>query len=1085
MKLRSEKNLDGNQGRSAEVEPASETLVDPFDEGERTLVRPDFEPDEDLEREEVERTEETSERPEVEPREEVLYKGISKSESKSNKWRREPSHPTSTHSSLAKQSNNAMMSSMSPSEEQTVSKAKKSWKSLYDERMASLQAEGLSSTYDQPEITHPDVNFKPCPRNDMSRKASSTSPTRPMSDGITMGASSTFDRLMTSMHKQKGGASSSTRLQPQLTSSSRGLTPPLGATGDISDMFAGVMNGLDELRRDMTKRIDQVDERAHHGRENLRDEQTHVKSQARFDQAQLIRNTDQCLAESLAQANKESEEREARMTREIERLLNNHDNTYAHAMTSLEKRLDAKSDLMMRKLDAILNGNNRGKRSNSRERSRHANDGDGTGSNARAHSSRTNYEPRSKERPRAAPSRPGWTNPVPPEADATPETRLPTVPQVSSVPDLTTVSQDTTMYASMFEPLNRSLETFITKLSRSTERGERSRRTLKKPKSYKDESDGSIDTWIEVMKLHFEEENLSKKQECSALTSNLEGTALNCVMAKRANERDSARKIFDTLLNRFGSGVQGHQAMVKFEKRRQRDDESIDKFLDDLELLRRRSNPNERTSERNLAIASKFMDGVKSEELKTMLATHFTLLLDQVPASIYSRESREYLLIKPRAQNRYSNYGNYSGTNTGANSSWYKPRNDMDKRRSCANCGSMDHHVTACSAYKQNMKAIGYFLDDVDATDEDHVEYVRGLIMKYGPRCFFCNLKGHFKSDCTQFWDSVADAKHPRHEEALSSGVKASRARLMNEAESRRKETTPSTFTTKKVKTLPDEVVASNLEAESASPLKVVYGLAARTALQNVKQDLSTKEVEQWVRSELENTDLRESLNTLGKTTKVEDREEPRKQGLKLNVISGRTFGMTKEGTKIMSIISVAGHQVVKNLSEPSEITLVHLDIYADYLREKDPKLDSRAVRALLTTGGPRLMKVDGHYINVHGPYPILMNMDGINIYTRAHVTDANDQIGRIYIGKEELNVRRIGHNAMLEQDAVHIGCEADLAAHMLDVQGRQLSVKGLLDTGAVVSVMPVKTWTDMGFERSDLIPTNIRLAAANQGKSM
>ena len=191
---------------------------------------------------------------------------------------------------------------------------------------------------------------------------------------------------------------------------------------------------------------------------------------------------------------------------------------------------------------------------------------------------------------------------------------------------------------------------------------------------------------------------------------------------------------------------------------------------------------------------------------------------------------------------------------------------------------------------------------------------------------------------------------------------------------------------------------------------------------------------------------------------------------------------MTKEGTKIMSIISVAGHQVVKNLSEPSEITLVHLDIYADYLKEKDPKLDSRAVRALLTTGGPRLMKVDGHYIDVHGPYPILMNVDGINIYTKAHITDANDQIGRIYIGQEELKVRRIGHNAMLEQDAVHIGCEADLAAQVLDVQGRQLSVKGLLDTGAVVGVMPVKTWTDMGFERSDLIPTNIRLAAANQG---
>ena len=38
-----------------------------------------------------------------------------------------------------------------------------------------------------------------------------------------------------------------------------------------------------------------------------------------------------------------------------------------------------------------------------------------------------------------------------------------------------------------------------------------------------------------------------------------------------------------------------------------------------------------------------------------------------------------------------------------------------------------------------------------------------------------------------------------------------------------------------------------------------------------------------------------------------------------------------------MSIILVAGHQMVKNLIEPSEITLVHLEIYADYLRERIP----------------------------------------------------------------------------------------------------------------------------------------------------
>ena len=194
-------------------------------------------------------------------------------------------------------------------------------------------------------------------------------------------------------------------------------------------MFAGVMTGLEELRRDMTKRMDRVEERAHQGQENLRDELTHVKSQARVHQAQLIRNTDQCLAESLAQVKKESEERKARTTRKIERLLNDNDNTYAHTMTSPEKSLDAKSDLMMRKLDEILNGKNREERSNPRERSRQANDGDGAGRYAGAQQRlRTNYESRNRERPRAAPSMPGWTNPVPPEADTTSETRLPTVP---------------------------------------------------------------------------------------------------------------------------------------------------------------------------------------------------------------------------------------------------------------------------------------------------------------------------------------------------------------------------------------------------------------------------------------------------------------------------------------------------------------------------------------------------------------------------------------------------------------------------------------------------------------------------------
>ena len=97
---------------------------------------------------------------------------------------------------------------------------------------------------------------------------------------------------------------------------------------------------------------------------------------------------------------------------------------------------------------------------------------------------------------------------------------------------------------------------------------------------------------------------------------------MNCVMAKKQYQLDTAEKSFEIVLNRFGSGVQGHQAMMRFEKRRQLEDEAIDKFLYDLEMLRRRSQLDESNRRMNLAVASKFIDGVKNDEHRTMLATH-------------------------------------------------------------------------------------------------------------------------------------------------------------------------------------------------------------------------------------------------------------------------------------------------------------------------------------------------------------------------------------------------------------------------------------------------------------------------------
>ena len=122
---------------------------------------------------------------------------------------------------------------------------------------------------------------------------------------------------------------------------------------------------------------------------------------------------------------------------------------------------------------------------------------------------------------------------------------------------------------------------------------------------------------------------------------------------------------------------------------------------------------------------------------------------------------------------------------------------------------------------------------------------------------------------------------------------------------------------------------------------------------------------------------------------------------------------------------------------------MMHVDTYADYLRQVEPRTESRAIRALLTTGGPRTKKIHGRYVEVYGLYKEMLNVDGINIYTRTYVTTNSEQMGQIYLGQEELKVPRIGYDAMMEQDAVHLGYEADVTAHLLNTNGKKIGVTG------------------------------------------
>ena len=62
---------------------------------------------------------------------------------------------------------------------------------------------------------------------------------------------------------------------------------------------------------------------------------------------------------------------------------------------------------------------------------------------------------------------------------------------------------------------------------------------------------------------------------------------------------------------------------------------------------------------------------------------------------------------------------------------------------------------------------------------------------------------------------------------------------------------------------MPEDEIPLNLDADPFNYLKVVYGPADWIVLQKIEQELATKKDEKWMRSELENTELREKIDTL------------------------------------------------------------------------------------------------------------------------------------------------------------------------------------------------------------------------------
>ena len=119
---------------------------------------------------------------------------------------------------------------------------------------------------------------------------------------------------------------------------------------------------------------------------------------------------------------------------------------------------------------------------------------------------------------------------------------------------------------------------------------------------------------------------------------------------------------------------------------------------------------------------------------------------------------------------------------------------------------------------------------------EEH-EFYSGLIIKIGARYFFCNQEGHFRMDCPLFWDAVKNQNHLKHKLALAAVQNARNSQAENE------EAAGGELSTKTMKAVTQN--KDGMGAETRNSPEIIYERAAAEAINEVKQDLATKEIEQ------------------------------------------------------------------------------------------------------------------------------------------------------------------------------------------------------------------------------------------------
>ena len=557
--------------------------------------------------------------------------------------------------------------------------------------------------------------------------------------------------------------------------------------------------------------------------------------------------------------------------------------------------------------------------------------------------------------------------------------------------------------------------------------------TKNKPTKYRGTSDGIVDGWLMLMKRYLQKAHAKDTPLDKAWTivEFLENEARDYITNKSEAERDTDEKVFALLARRFGTGSNKIQIQQQFRTRNQTPDEDYMQYLDALEGLRSQGFPNEEVAVRRYEIMQRFIEGVRSFELKRNLALMYAQeQYVDTPPTVEALRFTVQQYLRMRVSARLENYP--------------APQQQQQQPPVAAN-------------QQSQMQAPA-----PQAPAAQHLPQQPAAFRQQPQRtCFNCGDPSHFVADCP-----LKD----RARKPVQQAVNSCRTNLAGEW------VCPSN-----PRGMNDDVMPATLPEQGTSAFCVNCGHTGHVASDCMMPDnVATEEQVKaaWYAPGTNSTDFRD---TEDQVRVISTSEEGGPSRPVVVTCGEKQILTTLEAPAPDCTETLISIHLLLSAEQRARPNLTLAQLKEELCRNTNLTIASRPLPHFTRSDETKLAPIQK--VKTIAPVPIAITVDGVDMRFDAIVVLEGHFPQGLYLGRQELRCYNIG--VQDAQGEAQIDERASLVVAFGTPLQKSIPLFGMIDTGSGVSILSLSAYKKITSPHElNLSPYDIELFAAN-GKSI